>query len=359
MHRRMIQVIATLAVVVWLSPMAKASGAGVVQRGFSVADGPARDTFAQINLRPSKPPLYEADPEAARSTDGPGISGGLGEPQLPGFLSQKVRRVIDLQRRMVLGLGRYMADIRAGGGVGALWVGIWFAFLYGAVHAVGPGHGKMVVASFFVGREAKLWRGVAMGFQIAVTHVIAAVLLVWLVDISFRHFIGGSPAESLWIRMVSFGLIAAIGFFLLSRAVRKAFTAVRYGLHHLHATGHDHHHHDLGHQGLLAFVAGAVPCTGAILVMLFALANGMIGTGVILVAAISVGMAITMSAFGVISILFRRLVINFLGAPKGRTQGKERPEVAIATAVLEHAGALLILFIGLSFFTATFTEWRP
>ena len=343
---------------VWSSPMAEASGAGTAQRGFYVADGPARDALAQIILRPSKPPLYEADPEAPGSTGGPGISGGLGEPQVPDFLSQKVRQVIDLQRRMVLGLGRYMADIKAGGGVAALSVGIWFAFLYGAVHAVGPGHGKMVVASFFVGREAKLWRGVAMGFQIAVTHVVAAVLLVWLVDISFRHFIGGSPAESLWIRMVSFGLIAAIGFFLLSRAVRKAFTAVRHGLYHLHAAGHDHHHHDLGHQGLLAFVAGAVPCTGAILVMLFALANGMVGTGVILVAAISAGMAITMSAFGLISILFRRFVMNFLGASKRKNQGEERPGIAIAAAVLEHVGALLILFIGLSFFTATFTEWR-
>ena len=50
MYRRMIQVIATLAVLVWLSPMAEASGAGGAQRGGSVPDGPARDTFAQINL---------------------------------------------------------------------------------------------------------------------------------------------------------------------------------------------------------------------------------------------------------------------------------------------------------------------
>ena len=91
MHRRMIKVFATLAVLVWLSPMAEASGAGVVKRGFSVAEGPARDTFAQINLRPSKPPLHEAEPEAPGLNDGPGISGGLREPQVPGFLSQKFR----------------------------------------------------------------------------------------------------------------------------------------------------------------------------------------------------------------------------------------------------------------------------
>ena len=357
MHRRIIPVIAIMAVLVWSLPMAEASVARGSQKGLSVLGEHAGDTHVQNTLRPQLP-LYKGDTEAPGSSGGSERTGAAEKPEAPGFITLKARQIIDLQRHMVRSLGRYMADIKAGGGVAALWIGIWFAFLYGAVHAVGPGHGKMVVASFFVGREAKLWRGVAMGFQIAVTHVVAAVLLVWLVDISFRHFIGGSPAESIWIRMVSFGLIAGVGLFFFGRAVIKAVTAARYGLHHLHVSSH-HHHHDLGHQGLLAFVAGAVPCTGAIFIMLFALANGMVGTGVILVASISTGMAITMSTFGVISILFRRLVMNFLEGAKRKTTGEESLGVAIAAAVLEHVGALLILFIGLSFFIATFAEWRP
>jgi len=298
-------------------------------------------TAAQNPLRPS-PSLRP--PEATEPA------------QPPGLLAVKFRQMIDLQRKMVRELGRYMADIKEGTQAAAIWVGIGFAFLYGAVHAIGPGHGKMVVASFFVGREAKIWRGVAMGLQIAVTHVAAAVILVWLVDISFRHFIGGSPAESVWIRMVSFGLIALIGLYMLFRAARNAVRAARHGIEHLHS--HDHHHHGDGHdhghshdlkqQGLLALIAGSVPCTGAILVMLFALANDIVGTGVILVIAISAGMAITMSAFGVVSILFRRFVMNMLESDSNGA--------AITASIFEHLGALLILFVGLSFFSATLVE---
>ena len=272
----------------------------------------------------------------------------------PGFMAKTLRQLIDIQRQMVRELGRYMADIKEGSGTAAIWIGIWFAFIYGAVHAVGPGHGKLVVASYFVGREAKVWRGIAMGFQIAVTHVVAAVIMVWLVDISFRHFIGGSPAQSIWIRIVSYGVIALIGIYMLGHAIRNAWMAKRFGFHHLNNSDHHHHHaskndsHDLRQQSFLALIAGFVPCTGAVLVMLFALANGIVGAGVILVAAISVGMALTMSAFGVFSILFRRLVMNFLGS---NSLG-----AAIASSILEHLGGLLILLVGLSFLFATLME---
>jgi hypothetical protein len=59
---------------------------------------------------------------------------------------------------MVRDIGRYMAAIRDGTGSAPLLFGIGFAFLYGVVHTLGPGHGKMVVASYFVGRDAQVWR---------------------------------------------------------------------------------------------------------------------------------------------------------------------------------------------------------
>lgn len=270
----------------------------------------------------------------------------------PSFFSTAFRSMMNLQRDMVRDIGRYMRDIKEGTSQTAIWVGIGFAFLYGAVHAIGPGHGKMVVASYFVGHEANVKRGILMGVQIAVTHVVSAVVLVSIVDIGFRHFLGGVPAESKSIRLVSYGLIIVIGLYMLYRAIANA---LGHQVGHSHSHDHDHgHEHGHGHghshgyqQGILAFFAGLVPCTGAILVMLFALANDILIFGIILVVAISAGMALTMSTIGIFTVLFRRFVV----ATAEKTSRAERP-VALA---LEHAGALLILFVGITFFWGTWS----
>lgn len=257
----------------------------------------------------------------------------------PSAFAVMFRKMIDMQRTMVRDIGRYMRDIKEGTSHSAIWVGMGFAFLYGAVHAVGPGHGKMVVASYFVGHEARIGKGLLMGVQIAVTHVISAVILVSLVDLTFRQFLGGVPAESKGIRLVSYGLIIVIGLYLLYRAVMNAFFNGAGG------PSHRHHHGDGRRQTVLAVIAGMVPCTGAILVMLFALANDILLFGIILVAAISAGMALTMSTIGAVTVLFRRAVVG----AADKISAAERP-VALA---LEHAGAILILSVGIIFFSAT------
>jgi nickel/cobalt transporter (NicO) family protein len=274
----------------------------------------------------------------------------------PSLYNKFLAQTAAFQREMVRDIGRYMAAIRDGTGSAPLLVGIGFAFLYGVVHTLGPGHGKMVVASYFVGRDARVWRGIGMGAQIALTHVISAVLIVWLVDITVRQMLGGEPAESRWIRLVSFGLIALIGAIMLVRALRNTFSAADDHEHHDHGHGHDHGHDHHGHshsldwrqEGLLAVLAGVVPCTGAILIMLFALANGIVLAGIAMVFSISVGMAITMAAIGIGAIYFRRVLLLVTG------EGSRKAE--IVRSVLEYAAALLILAIGLSFLAGTLAE---
>ena len=82
--------------------------------------------------------------------------------------------------------------------------------------------------------------------------------------------------------------------------------------------------------------------------MLFALANGIVVAGVLMVVAISLGMAVTMAAIGMASILFRRMVLF------GAAEGSNRH--VVVGAVLQHAAAALILVIGLAFLTTTVIE---
>ena len=117
-----------MTTMLWLASVSAAFSEVIMQAGgYEQGESNSR-IMTQNSLRPSAPRIGEPIPTDAQT-----------------LFAKKFRQLIDLQRQMVRGLGRHMADIKAGGGTGALLVAIWFAFLYGAVHAVGPGHGKMVV----------------------------------------------------------------------------------------------------------------------------------------------------------------------------------------------------------------------
>ncbi len=87
-------------------------------------------------------------------------------------------------------------------------------------------------------------------------------------------------------------------------------------------------------QGLLGFAAGFIPCSGAILILVFALTNGIIVSGIAMTLAIAVGMAITLSVMGVTSILVRHQLVLRL------------PQSAVASRAFSLAGPVLVTVIG-------------
>ena len=91
--------------------------------------------------------------------------------------------LVDFQRRANAEVSFHMNAIERGEDFSAFLLALAVAFAYGAVHALGPGHGKFVVVSYFLGREARVMRGVVMAVQIAIVHVIAAIVIVWLADL--------------------------------------------------------------------------------------------------------------------------------------------------------------------------------
>jgi nickel/cobalt exporter len=271
-----------------------------------------------------------ADPFMKKAPEQP----TLAEENRPSPAGGVGRALMKLQRELNREIGRRMRAIRDGESSAALLAGITVAFLYGVFHALGPGHGKFVVVSYFLSREARLWRGLLMGLQIALTHVISAIVLLWLADLSLKHVVGGSATEMREARLVSYGATAALGVFMLVRAIKRS---IRRPSPEPHQEGKEAHGHGRKQQGLVSFSLGLVPCTGALLIMLFALANNMVFAGSIMVAAIAAGMAVTMSVLGILGILARRVVLSGLGSGAGKH--------ARLAAALECAGALVILII--------------
>ena len=252
-----------------------------------------------------------------------------------------------------------MNAIERGDDLVAFLLALAVAFAYGAVHALGPGHGKFVIVSYFLAREARLMRGVVMAVQIAIVHVIAAVVIVWLADIVLERGFGLGLSDVPGVRAASFLIIVGIGAYMLYQAVRASLRARARGRGHGHAHdrghgrghghSHDHRHsHGLGSKaegGLLALAAGMVPCPGAVLIMLYAVANDMIVPGSLLVASMSLGIGSSICVLGVGAILARRAAIRVMERSGGGA-------VAALRHGMNYAGAGLVTLIGLVSFVA-------
>ena len=128
--------------------------------------------------------------------------------------------LIEFQRQVNAGVAIHMRALETGHSFAAFFLGLGVAFLYGMVHALGPGHGKFVIMSYFMGREVFVLRGLVMAAQMAVVHVIAAVVIVWVADILLKTSLGIGLADVPGVRAGSFLIIAAIGVYMLYQAVR-------------------------------------------------------------------------------------------------------------------------------------------
>lgn len=295
--------------------------------------------------------LLGAQLAQADSTSPFGIGGSAGDSaassDAPQAQAPALRRagawVIMLQSRVNRAINAQLMAIKSGdnhnGIPGALWGGLLIGFLYGVFHALGPGHGKSIIIGYFLGREAHPLRGIAMASWISLSHVVGAIVIVTVVHFILSESLASPVDEVDGLRVFSYAAILLIGLVMLWSALRG------------HA--HDHHHHHHGEhcahlpgahapgapgarkeQGLLGVAAGFIPCSGATLILVFALTNGIVLSGIAMTLAIAVGMAITLSVMGVASILVRRQIVLRL------------PESAVASRAFGLIGPILVTAIG-------------
>ena len=284
----------------------------------------------------------------------------------------------------------------------AFWALLGISFVYGIFHAAGPGHGKAVISSYLFANEETWRRGVTLSFASAVMQSLTAVAIVGVAAIllgATAKLMGDTVRV---IEIVSYGLIALLGARLLwvkGRGFLKAIHALRIEdkaaasiEQHDHAHGHNHdehcHHHDHAHdlshteaglhahchdhphdeepdvlpwghahgpepdelagpggwhRGLSAVVSvGLRPCSGAIIVLVFALAQGMFWAGVASTFVMGIGTAITVGTIATLAVGARALATRFAGERSGYGSVLVRGAEVGAAALVLAFGVLLL-----------------
>ena len=261
----------------------------------------------------------------------------------------------------------------------AVWTLLAISFAYGIFHAAGPGHGKAVISSYLVANQETARRGIALSFASALMQSLVAVVIVavcaWLLNATAKTMCGAEKA----IEIASYALIAAFGARLVwtkGGGFIRALQAQRPALAHGRGVACTHHDHDHGHhdhgmtittidptmfmtsiaaiptgrtpaelagpggwrRGFGAILAvGVRPCSGAILVLVFALAQGLFWAGIAATFVMGLGTAITVATIAVIAVSAKDLARRLSG-------GREGGGALVMRGVEFGAAGLVLLF---------------
>ena len=299
------------------------------------------------------------------------------EPEASGLIGWLLAKQSEFYRQM-------SATIRAAKTDGsAVWTLLFISFAYGIFHAAGPGHGKAVIASYLVANRETARRGIVLSFASALMQSLVAILIVgisaWVLNATAKTMCKAEGA----IEIASYALIALFGLRLVwvkgvgfIRALQSAqpVPAIA-GVprhhhdhdhhdahdHHDHAHAHHHHEHDhvhdehCGHshgptpselagpggwgRGFAAILTvGIRPCSGAILVLVFALAQGLFWAGIAATLLMGLGTAITVAAIAVVAVSAKDIAARLSA---GRDGGG-----ALFMRGIEFAAAGLVLLFG-------------
>lgn len=316
-----------------------------------------------------------------------GVTRPPAAPEVGGFAGWVLAKQAEFYR-MLSGLIR---AAKADGSAAYTLLGI--SFLYGIFHAAGPGHGKAVISSYLVANDETWRRGIVLSFASAILQALTAIAIVGIAAALL-----GATAKAMGntvrvIEIVSYGLIVLIGlrllwvkgraFLHLLRGETHSHHAHDHGHHHDHHHGHahghehhghGHHHHDhddeasaWGHahapepseltgkhwlrRGISAIIAvGLRPCSGAIIVLVFALAQGLFWIGVASTFAMGLGTAITVAAIATLAVGARGLAGQLAKAKPGAGM--------VFLRGLETAAALVIVLFGAALLTGYMVSER-
>lgn len=194
--------------------------------------------------------------------------------------------------------------VTRGGSTPSLWLlALATAFAIGGVHALGPGHGKTLMAAYLVGSDARPRQVVAVGAAVSIMHTASVVVLGLTVLVAGQAF---TPEVAYrWTTIASGALVALLGAYLLRSRVR----GISHARAHDHGHEHEHtHERPAGRFGLatLAVSGGILPSPSALIALLAAIAIGRVVFGLALVLAFGVGLATVLVAVGFGTIRARR-----------------------------------------------------
>ncbi|MCD2354928.1 nickel/cobalt transporter [Pantoea sp. MHSD4] len=238
-----------------------------------------------------------------------------------------------------------------------------FSLIYGVLHALGPGHGKVVIATFLATHPSRVRTSIRLTLLASLLQGSVAIVLVTVMLVLLKTSSRQLHLSSFWLEKGSYLLVIGLGVMIGYRALRALWLALRPRPAPVFRAFQPQHQHDehcgCGHahlptpqqmngnvswktQMLVVVSMGLRPCSGAIMMLLFAKVIGVYGWGILSAAVMALGTALTISAIGLL-VQQARSVAQRLAQP-GAGAGITR----LLIPILALTGSLILIVVGIA-----------
>ncbi len=240
---------------------------------------------------------------------------------------------------------------------------VLFSLAYGVLHALGPGHGKVVITTFLATHPTRLNITLRLTLLASLLQGSVAIVLVTLMLVVLQTSSRQLHLSSYWLEKGSYLLVIGLGIWIGVRALKTLRRQMRprapMKIRALHAAHQHHAHCGCGHahlpdvqqvaeavsvktQLLLVASMGLRPCSGAIMMLLFSRVIGVYLWGVLSAIVMALGTALNISAIGLLVQRSRALALRLGDESRAATTA------ALAMPLLALIGSALLIAAGLA-----------
>ena len=206
-----------------------------------------------------------------------------------------------------------------------------FSFVYGVLHALGPGHGKVVITTWLATHPSKLKSSIGLTLAASLLQGLVAIALVVVVLSILQLPARQLHLSSFWLEKGSYALVGVLGLLLSWRALKKLRALLRkpkftaFTPHHVHhdgcGCGHQHmpdperlaRDDDWRARLVIILSMGMRPCSGAIMALLFSKVIGVFAWGMASALAMAAGTSLTITSLALLVHAFRSLAVKLSG----------------------------------------------
>lgn len=279
-------------------------------------------------------PLFSAKPESTVQADTStnDIQEQASLKKKHNTINRMMTKNAELQYKFKESIASSANDYKNGKKISSIFIIFLFAFLYGVFHSLGPGHGKVLIFSYILTEKPKVLKAISTSYLIATVHALSGLIVASIIIISLKTYSTSAnniESSSLLISRFSYALIIAIGLFLLIKEIRNK----------------GEHSHKFKNIPFILSV-GLIPCPGTIILVTFLSAMGLTAMGYLSVLFIILGMGLTISLVGLISLFSKKSVSHIISRENKKTDRTYK--------VISIFGATLLILFGIFFFIGSF-----